>query len=133
MPDRIRTRDDVTTVLAELFRGRGAYVLAASEVERSVNWRRRFLENDREGWDALVMRAQSIAAGESARERYASRGWGRKRYENAWRRGADAIAAGFARERINAAALEAGEQAEDRLLQSGRLALPQSEPCLLTG
>ncbi|TDR94183.1 hypothetical protein [Enterovirga rhinocerotis] len=121
MPDRIRSLDDVCEVLAELFRGHGAFVSTPGEVESQVNWRRRFLMHDLPAWRALVLRAQAEAGGFSAAGRARGLGWTRSRFERAWRRGAAAIVEGIARERVNAAAIDAGLAAEDRLEAAGRL------------
>ena len=121
MPDRIRTAEDVSRILAELCRGRGAYAATPLEVERQVNWRRRFLAHDREAWAALMIRCQCRAAGIPATARYRALGWTPRRYEAAWRRGAQAIVEGLARETHNPAAIDAALDADERLEARGRI------------
>lgn len=133
MPDRIRTPTDVCDVLAELCRGRaGAHVATGGAIEQQLNWRRRFLADDRDGWDALLMRAQCAAAGESVRARYGALGWPRRRFDRAWARAAAAIAAGLANERVNAAAFAANEAAEARLERLGKIQSGPAARSLLT-
>jgi hypothetical protein len=121
MPDRISSPADVVAILTGLYRGRGAFMPSASEVEAQVNWRRRFLADDAAAWRALTIRCQCRAGGESEVDRYRSLQWTRRRYDAAWRRAGWAIVEGLKSERINAAAMDAGLAAEDRLEAAGKL------------
>jgi hypothetical protein len=121
MPDRIRKAEDVVVILTELYRGRGAFHASTSEVESQVNWRRRFLIHDFPAWRALTIRCQCRAAGASEVERYTALNWSRRAYDAAWRRACKAIVEGLVSERINAAAIDAGLDADERLEAKGKV------------
>lgn len=116
------TPERVDDALVAAFRLRGgAVVPSAREVEAQLNWRRRFLDADPDGWTYLFARARCLAAGESVSALRAGRGWPRDRFERGWRRARATVVAGLNRERVNTAALLAGEAAETRLLERGRI------------
>ena len=132
MPHRW-TPDLVEEALGRAFRLRpGAMIATPGEVESLLNWRRRFLPADAEGWSYLVARAQCHAEGTRVAERRRAMGWSRDKFERGWRRAAQAIADGLNVERINRAALTAGEEAEERLERTGKIRIVVSQPRYLT-
>ena len=103
---------------------------SAGEVEKRLRWRTRFLVRpaDRELWTYLVAWARARAAAESGRALASDRGWHRGRYQRGFRRASELIAAGLNAERINAASLLAGEQAEPRLIRRGMIPAAKGRP-----
>lgn len=105
------TPERVCGLLIAVCRGRGLFGWTAGDLERSLNWRRRFLAGDPEGWSYLVAWAQAQAGtGLPATELIEARGFRRRAFETGWRRAAAAIAAGLAREAEPGAAMtDAGD------------------------
>lgn len=130
--------DSVCAVLVDVFRARPTLPVRSmwpasaktivADVEIPLNWDRRFLAKDPDGWLYLRTWAYCRASDESISGLVKRSGWSRKAFENGWRRAASAIASGLNGERINAAGLLAGEAAEDRLIVLGRIEDPDVAP-----
>lgn len=126
---QIWTRDGVCDALLAAFRMRpGRAVPTPSEVERALNWRRRFLERDRRAWVYFVEWGRCQVEGSSIEAHRRERGWSAKAFQNGWRRAADTIAHGLNTERVNTAGLISGDQAEERLERSGRITVTVTPP-----
>lgn len=117
------TSERVCGLIIELCRGSGAFGATPGSIERQLNWRRRFLQHDPEGWTYLVAWSCAQAgSGPALRMLIEERGWPRRGVETGWRRAAAAIAAGLVREAgHNAAAIAAADASEDRLAASGAI------------
>lgn len=106
-------------------------IATIAEVEVEMNWQRRFLPDDPDGWRYLRTWAQCKATGDAITPRIKGRGWSRKSFENGWRRAAAVIAKGLNAERVNTAALLAGEAAEARLERNGVISVPSAAPAFV--
>ena len=121
--DRPWTRETVCAALIEAFkRPSGAFLATPREVEAKLNWRLRVPRLEASAWRFLLVWAECQAGCISIEERRRGRGWTQWEFQQGWRRAADAIAEGLNGERINTAALLAGEAAEDRCEARGQIA-----------
>jgi hypothetical protein len=109
---------------------RSAPVLTIGDVDVELNWGARFLQQDPDGWTFLKAWAQCKAARESVERKRVGMGWSRKAFQNGWRRAAGTVARELNAERINRAALQAGEAAEGRLIRAGRIEIADATPQL---
>ena len=103
------------------FRRRGGAVALPSDVAPALGWDKRF-RLDAEEWRMLLHRCYAIARGEPVEAERRARGWKGTTFQEGWRRAATAIADGMNAERgRNRAAFQANEDAEERLLRTGKM------------
>lgn len=132
MPHTPWTVKRVCDVFVEAYRaqphlnvhGRFTVVGAGAEAATINNWQIRFLSADPEGWKYLCKWAQCKATGRSVDEVSRGLGYSVSAFQRGWRRAAERVAVGLETERVNTAALLAGEAAESRMEAAGRIVPP---------
>lgn len=94
---------------------------APGDVSKSLQYDKRF-GLDPDDWRYLLTRCHVAAKGGSIEATRKGMGWTRSRFQDGWRRAAAQIADGLNRERgLNAANIQAAEDAHERLIESGQI------------